>query len=93
MIYVDQLKPCTPTRQWPHEQYCRLFSDSIADLHRFAVGRMGLKMAWFQTHTKLPHYALTIGNRFKALKLGAIELDDEKAEKFAKAPYQYAGQV
>jgi hypothetical protein len=93
MVYVDNLRPCILTKQWPHWQSCHLVADTLDELHDFAVGKLGMKRAWFQNNSRLPHYDLTIGNRFKALKLGAVEIDDKKLVEMMKAPYQYAGAV
>jgi hypothetical protein len=90
MIYVDQLKPCTPTRDWPHAGYCKLLADSLDELHDFAVKKLGLKREYFQNSSKLPHYDLTVGNHYKALKLGAKLIDDKEVAAMMKAPYQYA---
>lgn len=78
-----------PTRQWPYRQSCHLLADTVEELHRFAIDRLGMKPEWFQNNSRLPHYDLTVGNRFKALRLGAFEIDDEKVVKLMKAPYQY----
>ncbi|HBE02406.1 MAG TPA: hypothetical protein DC049_08005 [Spirochaetia bacterium] len=92
MVYVDKINPCRPTRDWPYATYCHLLADTIEELHEFAVGKLGMKRAWFQNTSKLPHYDLTIGNRFKALKLGAVEIDSHKVREMMRAPYQYSGQ-
>lgn len=36
--------------------------------------RLGLKRAWFQNRTDLPHYDLTEGKRHQAVRMGAIEV-------------------
>jgi hypothetical protein len=91
MVYVDILKPTIPTRSWPYDKACHLVADTLEELHEFAA-RLGLKRAWFQNRDRLPHYDLTIGNRFKALKMGAVEIDHHKVRELMKAPYQYNSQ-
>lgn len=91
MVYIDQLKPCIPTSIWPYDKACHLMADSLEELHEFAA-RLGLKRAYFQNHSRLPHYALTVGNHYKALKMGAVLVDHHKVRDLMKAPYQYKNQ-
>jgi len=77
MVYVDQLQPCLPNKNWRYCESCHLAADSLNQLHDFAA-RLGLQRSWFQNHPRLPHYDLTKGMRFKALKMGAIEIDHKK---------------
>lgn len=72
-VYVDEMVACSRNRNWPYDQACHLVADSVKELHEFAR-RLGLRHSWFQSRS-LPHYDLTIGMRFKAIKLGAIEVD------------------
>jgi hypothetical protein len=51
--------------------------DHAGDLHSFASA-IGLKRRWFQTGGTMPHYDLTRGLRFKAVRQGAIEVTDEQ---------------
>lgn len=80
-VYVDQLFT------WPIEhtapaaralarrtggRWCHLTADTVEELHAFAA-KLGLKRAWFQDKEGRPHYDLTPGKRWQALRLGAIE--------------------
>lgn len=78
MIYVDALLPCLPNGRWKWCESCHLFCDvgELAALHSFAL-KLGLKRSWFQPHAGLPHYDLTAGKRFQALRIGAVEVTRE----------------
>lgn len=54
-------------------QWCHLTADSLDELHQFAQS-IGLKRAWFQPHSVMPHYDLTPGKRAIAVRNGAIEI-------------------
>lgn len=78
-IYVDELMPTLRNRNWRHDQGCHLFCDvgNLNALHYFAAG-MGLKLCWFQNKPgSMPHYDLTAGKRWQAVRRGAAELDRE----------------
>lgn len=75
-VYVDEMAVCLRNRNWPYDQACHLVADSVEELHKFAR-RLGLKRSWFQNKS-LPHYDLTTGMRFKAIRLGAVEIDRNK---------------
>ena len=48
-----------------------LMADEEAELHTFAKS-LGLKLEWFQTHPRHPHYDLTTGGmKRKAVAFGA----------------------
>lgn len=72
-IYVDDMRACTPTRNWKYASSCHMIADSIDELHIFA-GKIGLRRSWFQ-NGRLPHYDLTVKRRIIALKRGAIPID------------------
>jgi hypothetical protein len=76
-VYVDWLSPCVPNARWRYSQSCHLMADSIEELHKFALEKLGLKITWFQNHASHPHYDLTPGKRAQAVKLGAVEVDME----------------
>lgn len=76
-VYVNPMQICLRNKKWPYKEACHLVADSIDELHRFAQG-IGLKKAWFQNHEFLPHYDLTRGMRYKAVKQGAIEIDNHR---------------
>ena len=82
-VYVDELTVCVKSKKWPYKYSCHLVADDVAMLHYFA-GRMGLKPAWFQDHSVLPHYDLTKGMRMLAVKLGALEIDRESLGELMK---------
>lgn len=69
MVYVDPLV----SAKWRYGPACHLFADSTEELHVFAR-RIGMKRAWFQNNSVLPHYDLTISRRENAILNGAVEL-------------------
>lgn len=73
-IYVDALHPCTPTQRWRFTMSCHLYGRDLEALHAFAA-RLGLRRAWFQEHSKLPHYDLTENKRAQALRMGAVAME------------------
>lgn len=75
-VYVDEMVGCMQSKNWPYSRSCHLGADSVKELHEFA-DRLGLLRTWFQRGS-LPHYDLTTGMRFKAIRLGAIEIDRER---------------
>ncbi len=72
-VYVDSLRPCTPSKKWRYTQSCHLVSDSLEALHAFAE-RIGLKRCWFENHKLMPHYDLTPGKRAEAIAAGALPI-------------------
>lgn len=78
MIYVDAIKNCTPRRGWPWSQYCHLTADSLEELRAFA-GRLNLKREWFCPSPN-PRYLIYPGIRWKALRLGAVQLDEQQTK-------------
>lgn len=81
MIAVDDLMQWG----WKYGQSCHMFetTGNLERLHRFAL-KVGLKRSWFQDHDLLPHYDLTESKRFKAIRLGAVEVDRKTLGKFLK---------
>lgn len=73
MVYVDALKPCPVSEDWPWPESCHLFADSVEELHAFAL-RLGMRRSWYQEDVRLPHYDLTAKRRRKALYYGAKEM-------------------
>lgn len=75
-VYVDILR----NWGWKLGPSCHMIADSVEELKTFAVG-IGLKESWLQEkktgNHKDPHFDLTVGMRAKAVKAGAIELDDK----------------
>jgi hypothetical protein len=74
MVYVDDLMSCIPNANWRWSKSCHLIADSVDELHEFAK-RIGMRRAWFQNDSRLPHYDLTEKRRSVAVRLGAIEID------------------
>jgi hypothetical protein len=74
---------CKPTSQWPYNEACHMFADTLDELHRMAV-RLGLRHAWFQEPVyTVPHYDLTRKKRELAIQLGAEEITrQEYRERF-----------
>ena len=50
-----------------------MFADTPDELHSMACS-LGLKREWFQSHTRTPHYDVSISKRSLAIQKGAIEL-------------------
>lgn len=78
-VYVDDLFKFPKPRHWRGrwvfaDGSCHLFADTLDELHEFAA-KIGMKRAWFQDRTRLPHYDLTPSRRAMAVRLGAIEAD------------------
>jgi hypothetical protein len=72
-VYVDVLR----NWGWRLGASCHLITDGPnEELHAFAA-RIGLKRAWFQASRSGPHYDLTAKRRAAAVRLGAVELEDE----------------
>lgn len=83
-VYVDELLATVPVKgRWPFRSACHLIADSISELHNFAA-RIGLKRAWFQEGSSLPHYDLTASKRKQAIKHGAIEIDGKTMAKMIR---------
>lgn len=77
MIHVDFEQGCVPNRRWKWDTVSHLTcdpGDDLQTLHQFAAG-IGLKRSWFQPRGGvMPHYDLTPGKRFQAIRAGAHEL-------------------
>jgi len=71
-VYVDDLKSCLKNKKWLHDQSAHLVADSIEELHDFAR-RLELFRSWFQNRP-MPHYDVTEGMRWKAIRQGAIAI-------------------
>lgn len=82
-VYVDELSPCVKSAKWHYDHACHLVADSVEELQDFAR-KLGLKSSWFQDRPYLPHYDLTTGKRTKAVRLGAIELDQAQFIEFMR---------
>lgn len=73
-VYVDDLMTCIPNANWRWSKSCHLIADTVDELHVFAR-RIGMKRAWFQNGSRLPHYDLNENRRRIAVREGAVELD------------------
>lgn len=86
MIYVDDAKIPAAVRngskihtsEWSH-----LTADTIGELHRFAV-RIGLRRSWFQDDGVHPHYDLTAGKRWQAIRAGAQQITWEQSAEISR---------
>lgn len=72
-VYVDKLRPVTPTKQWRWPKSAHMIADTIDELHEFASS-IGLRREWFQP-ASFPHYDLTPARHFEALRRGALLVD------------------
>ncbi len=79
-VYVDRLRACIPTENWPWNFGCHLIADDQMELHAFAK-KLWLRREWYQTNAVLPHYDLTARKRGQAIRLGAIEISDGEVSK------------
>jgi hypothetical protein len=72
----------THTSRWSH-----LFADTEAELHEFAVGKLGLRRSYFQEGKPswFPHYDLTSGKRQQAIRLGAQAVTWRESLKIGRA--------
>ena len=71
-VYVDTLRDWG----WNHGKSCHLIADSVDELKKFAVIRLGMQERWFQPHSS-PHFDLTADLRARAVVCGAIELNNQ----------------
>lgn len=73
-LYVDELRPTTPSTRWPFTQACHMTADSHDELLD-AAGRLRLSRSWLQAAgQRHEHFDLTTGKRQEAIRrLGAIE--------------------
>lgn len=79
-VYVDPLFNTDGwSDNWPFKQACHCWADSVPELMEFCVRKLGMRRAWFQDKKYFPHFDLTAAKRTQAIKLGAIEADDEAA--------------
>lgn len=82
-VYIDELFSTAKTIQWPYPEACHLFSQNRHELHDMAF-KLGLHPRWFDNQSHFPHYDLTRGKRFHALRLGAVQVTEQQAENFQK---------
>lgn len=72
-VYVDPLMNHGWLMRGRTVPNCHLFADTLEELHAFAL-RIGMKIEWFQHHSRLPHYDLTSDRRAWAVRMGAKEV-------------------
>lgn len=68
---------------------CHMVADSISELHEMAE-HLGLRK-YFQSHTKYPHYDISLTKKSEAMKLGAIEVTQKELLLKAKELKQSIG--
>jgi len=84
-VYVDPAIWPASVRNGPvvhTSNWCHMTADSLPELHRFAT-RLGLRRSYFQDGT-FPHYDLTSGMRFKAIRFGAVEIQTRQSPDIAR---------
>lgn len=88
-VYVDEMQPCRPNKNWRWREACHMFADTPEELHALAL-RIGLRREWYQTPEKktLGHYDLTRSMRRKAIKAGAVSCDIEVTAKYFCKAYE-----
>lgn len=70
-VYVSNMFPCVPNEHWRYNSNAYLFADSTEELVAFGT-RIGLRVAWLQTHSALVHFDVTQAKRKIALETGAV---------------------
>jgi len=81
-VYCDPLQPWPASPKWPWGEVSHLFADTLEELHALA-STIGLKRSWFQHKPgRLPHYDLTRGKHFQAIRAGAVPLEARQAVEF-----------
>jgi hypothetical protein len=77
MVYVDEIRACKKSKRWPYNRSAHLVADTVEQLHEFAA-RLGLRRSWFQDRPGLPHYDVTEGMRWKAIRMGAVAITNKE---------------
>jgi len=90
-VYVDQLirhdlsGKSAQVRRVFEDGACHMFTDGdVTELHALAVA-IGMKRAWFQDDSVLPHYDLNPKRRAIAVVSGAVECDKRKTVEVMRA--------
>lgn len=83
-VYVDPIRVCLRSKNWPYSRAAHLFADTVEQLHAFAAS-LGLKRSWFQSKPGFPHYDVTEGMRWQAIRNGAIAITHSELIKMRKA--------
>lgn len=82
-VYVGEMFECIPNRNWRYQTACHMFADDEDELHELAQ-RIGLQRSWFQGHTSLDHYDLTVSKRIQAIAAGAVPADRKTEVKYIR---------
>lgn len=75
-VYVDELVPRSTGPRCFRPGSCHMLADTLEELHAMAR-QIGMRRSWFQEKSS-PHYDLTVGQRAKAVELGAVEVTNRK---------------
>ena len=73
-VYVDEA-----IWRWAGRKWCHLLADDVDELHRFAAV-IGVHRLLYQgpPKTSAPHYDITVLERARALRLGAVPCNREE---------------
>lgn len=82
-VYVDKSR-----NKYKRMIMCHMLADSIDELHAMA-DKLGLKRSWYQPKST-PHYDLNLEKRRLAIRLGAIEIDNDKVVSLIKSYKEHA---
>lgn len=69
--------------------WCHLLADSVTELHEFAA-QIGVNRCWYHATKRHPHYDLHPGDRQKAIKAGAKEINRTELLKILRSHYEHA---
>ena len=77
-IFLTALRPCQPTRSWPHSREAQLLSDTLAALHafRFDFNIRSPDLQWSAANT--PFYRLDERQHSNALVNGALLISNDE---------------
>jgi len=96
-VYVDALFTLPSRNPQAHfvgtrtgHRWCHMFADTEPELHATAA-KIGLRRAWYQSHSRTPHYDLTPSKRKLALAAGAKEIDARAWFKRTKIMAEFVG--
>ena len=56
---------------------CHMGADTLEELHAMAE-RLGIRVKWFQGHTRIPHYDICQSKRHLAILYGAIPVTQKE---------------
>lgn len=71
MVYVDEVRKYGYGPRCFRNGACHMTADTLEELHAMA-DKIGLRRAWFQDKSSVPHYDLTESKRVLALRYGAV---------------------